>query len=385
MTSALAEVKKLIAIPSVTGAEADIARYLEARLAGLGCSTKLFAAAENRFNLLARLGGHPRAAAGILFHGHMDTVAAYGMEAAFVPREENGQVFGRGSVDQKGGIAAVVCAIEELVEAGTRLAKPVEIAFIIDEESEHRGSMALREMGVAAEFGVITEPTGLKLGIGCKGTAPLLVRVKGRAAHGCRPWLGANAVLAGMDFVKILMGAELPSLALPGIGEVKASLNLGKMEGGRAYNIVPDVCDIWFDRRLVPGETQADALRQFQEAIAEYPAAPGITIAAEIARPDWNWDPIKRRGLLPALADLAGPAIGLLKEAHRSVIGEDPVLYFTDGYHEMDFLVNDLGINAVGYGPGDSSLCHTDDEHLDITQLERCVQVYRRMIELLCG
>ena len=383
--SVVEEVKQLIAIPSVTGAEAGIARHLEARLAGLGCSTRLHEAGDKRFNLLARFGGEPDAEPGLLFHAHLDTVAPHGMEAPFDPREQGGQIYGRGSVDQKGGLAAAVCAIEQLISSGTGLAKPVGLVCVIDEESEHRGSMALREMGVSAEFGVVTEPTGLKLGIGCKGTAPILVRVKGRAAHGCRPWLGENAVLAGMDFVRQLMSRELPVRNLPGIGEVKGTLNLGKMDGGRAYNIVADMCDIWFDRRLIPGETQTDALNQFREAIESFPARPGVALSAEIARPDWNWDPIKRRGLLPALTDLNSAAIGLLKDAHRAILGEDPVLYFTDGYQEMDFLINDLGINAVQYGPGDSSLCHTDNEHLDIGQLEQCARVYLRMIQTMCA
>ncbi len=383
--TALGIAKDLVAIPSVTGGEAAIARHLERLLSGLGCTATLHQAAENRFNLYVRYGGDPEAKPGILFHGHMDTVPPHGMEAPFVPRVGDGQLYGRGSVDQKGGIAATVAALGGIIASGKKLSKPVALVFVIDEESEHRGSMALKEMGVDAEFGVVTEPTGLRLGIGCKGTAPILVRVKGKAAHGCRPWLGENAVLAGMEITRMLMGTELPVRDIPGIGEAGGTLNLGKIEGGRAYNIVADVCEIWFDRRLVPGETQADALGQFRKVIAAYPARSGVSVTAEIARPDWNWEPIKRRGLLPALTDMDDAALVSIKEAHRDATGADPVLFFTDGYQEMDFLVNDLGINAVQYGPGDSSLCHTDDEHLDIAQLESCVKVYQRMIERLCG
>ena len=379
------EVCSLIAIPSVTGSEAEIAVYLETRLKALGCTTRLFEAGPGRFNLYAQFGGNPAARPGILFHGHMDTVAAHGMESPFVPRLAEGQIHGRGSVDQKGGIAAVISAFEETLKSGAALRKPVALVCVIDEESEHRGSMALKEMGVDAEFGVITEPTGLKLGIGCKGTAPILIRVKGKAAHGCRPWLGENAILAGMDIVRLLMDEPLPRAVLPGIGEVKASLNLGKMDGGRAYNIVADTCEIWFDRRLIPGETQNDVLAHFTQVLESFRLRPGVSAKAEIARPDWNWEPIKRRGLLPALTDMESPVIDILKAAHRSVLGEDPVLFFTDGYQEMDFLVNDLGMNAVQYGPGDSSLCHTDNEHLDVAQLERCALVYRQMIRQLCG
>jgi acetylornithine deacetylase/succinyl-diaminopimelate desuccinylase len=383
--TALDIARDLVAIPSVTGGEAEIARHLERLLSALGCSVSLHQAAENRFNLYATYGGDPEARPGILFHGHLDTVPPHGMEEPFVPRVEDGQLFGRGSVDQKGGIAATVAAVGGIIASGRRLSKPVGIVFVIDEESEHRGSMALKAMGVDAGFGIVTEPTGLRLGIGCKGTAPILVRIKGKAAHGCRPWLGENAVLAGMEVTRMLMQMELPTQDIPGIGEAKGTLNLGKIEGGRAYNIVADACEIWFDRRLVMGETQADALEQFRKVIGSYPARPGVSVTAEIARPDWNWEPIKRRGLMPALTDMGDTALGLVKEAHKAAIGTDPVLFFTDGYQEMDFLVNDLGINAVQYGPGDSSLCHTDNEHLDIAQLDSCARVYQHMIERLCG
>lgn len=394
--------RELVAIPSVTGSEGAIARRLEAILSGIGCRTRLYEAAPGRPNVYAELGAQPGAAPGVLFHGHVDTVAAHGMADPFSARVEGGRLYGRGSVDQKGGLAAAIAAIAAIAESGATLAKPVAVVCVIDEESEHRGSMALKEMGVRAEFGVITEPTGLRLGVGCKGTAPILVKVKGRAAHGCRPWLGANAIVAGMDMAKLLLSMPPKTAAVPGIGEARGSLNLGKVEGGRAYNIVADACELWFDRRLVPGETQMSALAEVRAALDAYltgeahgpaggpPGSParapaGIDAVAEIARPDWNWDPIKLRGLLPALTDVSDPVVAAFEAAHASVAGSAPERFFTDGYQEMDFLVNDLGINAIQYGPGDSSLCHTDGEFLDIGQLEAAAEIYEAFARARCA
>lgn len=391
--------RELVAIPSITGAEAAVARRLEALLSGLGCRTRLYEAAPGRPNLYAEFGGRPGARPGILFHGHMDTVPAHGMADPFSARVEDGRLYGRGSVDQKGGLAAAVSAMAAIAGSGAALSKPVALVCVIDEESEHRGSMALRSMGVDAEFGVITEPTGLRLGIGCKGTAPILVRVKGVAAHGCRPWLGANAIIAGMDIARLLLALPPRTAEIPGIGEARGSLNLGKIDGGRAYNIVADECSLWFDRRLVPGETQASALAEIEAVLAAYiggaaigaasgqlpVAKAGISAAAEIARPDWNWDPIKKRGLLPALTDASDPAVSAFEAASKAVVGRAPERFFTDGYQEMDFLINDLGINSIQYGPGDSSLCHTDGEFLDLGQLEACARVYEAAALSLCG
>lgn len=378
------EVKKLISIQSVTGNEKELALYLERRFKSLGCRTSLFEAAPGRFNVTAYIGEDASATPGLLFHGHLDTVAAYHMNNPFTPDETGGHIHGRGSVDQKGGIAAVISAFETVLDSDKSLRKPVGFVGVIDEESEHRGSMALKDMGITADYAVVTEPTGLKLGIGCKGTAPIKIQVKGKAAHGCRPWLGINAVHIAMDIARDILNQELPECEIEGIGKVQASWNLGRIEGGDAYNIVADRCSLWFDRRLVPGETQEHVREQVDKIINAY-KTDSVRVSAEIARPDWNWDPIKERGLLPALTDRGSQIVDYMKQSHLKVANQEPLVFFTDGYQEMDFLVNDLGIETIQYGPGDSSLCHTDNEKLSISDLSVCTEVYTDLIHRVCG
>mgnify|MGYP006294498657 CR=1 FL=1 len=380
----LEEVYKLIEIPSVTGNERKVGDYLESRFREIGCSTERYKVTENRYNILARFEGSEEGRLGLLFHGHMDTVDGMGMPSPYEPKTMDGQVYGRGSVDQKGGIAAVIEAFERYTESGRRPKKPFAFVAVIDEESEHRGSMALKEMGIEAEFAVVTEPTGLKVGIGCKGTIPLRLHVKGKAAHGCRPWLGVNAVVAGMDMTQELMSQELSSYEIEGVAKVQSSINLGLIRGGTAYNNVADTCDVWFDRRVVPGEDPKEVLEKYRSIVACGAETHGVEAGIEVSRPDWNWEPIIRRGLLPALTDMDTREFELAVEAHRRVEKEDPKIFFTDGYQEMDFLINDLHINAIQYGPGDSKLVHTDHEHLDIRDLRQCSSVFLRMIELMC-
>ncbi|MCD6123375.1 MAG: M20 family metallopeptidase [Spirochaetales bacterium] len=378
------ELKRLIKIKSVTGSEGEIGKYLFQRFKKLGCKTELFEVDKSRFNILAVIPGNVNDKLGLLFHAHIDTVPPYKMKSPFEPIIKDNHIWGRGSVDQKGGIASVITAFENILSEHETLTSGVGFVGVIDEESEHRGSMFLKDMDIHADYAVVTEPSGLKLGTGCKGTMPIKIMVKGKASHGCRPWLGVSAVEYCIKAAGEITSMDFPVHEIKGIGKTRATINLGIIKGGVAYNIVPDECILWFDRRLIPGETQEEIMRDIHEIIEKYNHIPDVYVTAEIARPDWNWEPIKKRGLKPALTDMESEIVTAVKNAHRSVLKNETKVYFTDGYNEMDFLINDLGIPAVQYGPGDAGLCHTNDEMMDITQLKNAANVYTETIKTLC-
>ncbi|MBC7249363.1 MAG: M20 family metallopeptidase [Anaerolineae bacterium] len=366
----------IIRQPSVTGQEGELGRFLAGHLEGLGLRVELQEVAPGRYNVLAVLPGDDPLL-GLLFHAHMDTVPTGAMPHPLSGEIVDGHIWGRGSVDQKGGLAASVMALEAIARSGHRLKRSLGLAVVVDEESEHRGSMALVRQGLRAQQAVVTEPSGLRLVIGCKGTLPFQIRVRGKAAHGARPWLGVNAIHQAMRVVSALEELEYPECSVPGYGPVRGSLNLGVIQGGRAYNIVPDECLLWFDRRTVPGEEPAAVLGQVQAVLDRLrEASPVVESELTVARPDWSWEPIRRRGLQPALTPAEAPIRDLVARHHAAVVGSAAEVYFTDGYNEMDFLINDLGIPTVQYGPGDSSLCHTDEERLSIAQLLDATRVY---------
>jgi acetylornithine deacetylase/succinyl-diaminopimelate desuccinylase-like protein len=261
---------------SVTGEEGDLGRFL--------------AHALDEFGLRVEL----QEVLSLLFHAHMDTVPFAAMTDPLSAKVTDDHIWGRGSVDQKGGLAASVMALATIARSGVRLKSSLGLALVVDEESEHRGSMALVEHGLQARQAVVTEPSGLRLVIGCKGTTPFQIRVRGQATHGARPWLGINAVHQAMQVVTALEELGYPEYTVPGYGPVKGSLNLGVIEGGRAYNIVPDECLLWFDRRTVPGEEQEAVLGAVQailDRLAE--SDPPVESSLSIARPDWDWEPIR--------------------------------------------------------------------------------------------
>ncbi len=370
----------IIRQPSVTGGEGILGRFLGRVLEGFGLQVELQEVTTGRYNVLAVLPGDDPALS-LLFHAHTDTVPFAAMSNPLSARIQDDHIWGRGSVDQKGGLAAAVMALAAIARSGVRLRSSLGLALVVDEEAEHRGSMALVEQGLQAQQAVVTEPSGLRLVVGCKGTLPFQIRVRGKKAHGCRPWLGINAVHQSLRVVQALESLEYPEYDVPGYGKVRGSLNLGIIEGGAAYNIVPDECLLWFDRRTVPGEAQEAVLAGIQailDRLAE-DGNPPVESFLKVARPDWNWDPIRRRGLWPAVTPTGAPLRELVAQQHLAVIGQPVETYFTDGYNEMDFLINDLGIPTVQYGPGDSRLCHTDEERLSVPQLLDATRVYVRL------
>ena len=376
----------LVRQPSVTGQEGALGLFLARRLEEFGLRVELQEVAPERRNVLATLPGADPTLA-LLFHSHMDTVSAGAMVDPWSGQVEDDHIWGRGSVDQKGGLAASVMALATIARSGQRLRSSLGLALVVDEESEHRGSMGLVERMARSEAGhntarqaVVTEPSGLRLVIGCKGTLPFQVRVRGKAAHGARPWLGINAIQQAMRVVSALEDLDYPECTVRGYGSVRGSLNLGVIQGGRAYNIVPDECLLWFDRRTVPGEPAAEVLGQIQATLDRMSeASPPVEGDLTVARPDWDWDPIRERGLWPAVTPAGEPILEMVSRHHDAVVGSPVETYFTDGYNEMDFLINDLGIPTVQYGPGDSSLCHTDEERLSIPELLHATRVYVRL------
>ena len=377
--------QKLVQIPSVNGEEAAAADLIAGTCERAGLRVHMRDVYDGRPNVLAIWPGESDAI-GLLFHGHTDTVPFLDMRDPTSGELADGYIWGRGSVDQKGGLAAAVMALLALARSETRLQKGVAVAAVIDEESEHRGSMALVDDGLQADCAIVTEPSDLRLLVAHKGTAPIRIRFTGVLAHGSNPWVGVNAVEMAARTIMALKELELRSVELPGIGTMRASFNVGLIQGGTAYNNVADSCTLWLDRRMVPGETQAMALAEVNEVLARLAADdPTFKAETEIARPDWKWDRIRERGLNPSLTSPDSPVARAVAAAHQAVTGEAVDIGFTHGYNDGDFLVNDLGIPTVNYGPGEGFRSHTVEEQLRIDHLLTATRVYLYTALLIAG
>lgn len=379
---------EVVSVDSTFGREGECGRLIEKIGKEHGLNVQIMPVTDDRFNVILMVGAedYTDQKFGVMLHGHYDTVPVLDMENPFIPYIKDNKMWGRGIVDQKSGLVASLCAAIAIKRSGKALKKPFCIAAVVDEESEHRGSYTLVRSGIDAEYAIVTEPTNTKtVEFGCKGTSPIRITVTGRTAHASNPWVGINAIGKSIPILEGLFAMEFPEVDLGILGKLQGTLCVSIFEGGTAYNNVPGEATIWMDRRTVPGENTAIALKQVRDVIEQAKSIdPEIEATAEVARPDWHWPPIRERGLNPTAMPIDAELYHILaRAAEKSGLGTLEKRY-SNGYNEMDFLINDLNIPTLVYGPGDGQMAHSPREEVDLDEVCNVVEIYCNVIEEIC-
>jgi succinyl-diaminopimelate desuccinylase len=302
----------------------------------------------DRFALTAEVG--PPDAPTLVFHGHYDVVPARAEQ--FDPRVQGDRLIGRGAYDMKGGLAAMMCALEDLRDQDT-----VRVRFVCvpDEESEEidsRTSDELVKLGHVGDFAITGEPTNLHVGVQAKGVLAMRILVFGTSAHGSTPWLGDNAVLKAIEVFRRIesMPFTLESSELFD----RPSVNLGRIVGGDAPNKVPEECAMDVDIRYLPEQD------------------PGVLLALIRAIPDVHvartfvWPPAKVSPTNPYV-------LALSQAASRLTDGESMSVGRDGASDAVAFLK--AGVPAVEFGPSGGGH-HGPDEWVSIESLGR----YRRAL-----
>lgn len=358
--------RELVAIDSVNpdlvpGAkgEAAIADHCAAWLRRAGLDVDVQEAAPGRPNVIGVLEG---AAPGrtLMLCGHIDTVGVDGMAAPFSPEVRGGRLYGRGSQDMKGGVAAMMEAARRAKDRWT--AGKLIVACVCDEEFESIGAQALVKAWTA-DAAVVTEPTDLAVAVTHKGFAWIEIETRGRAAHGSRPADGRDAILRmGRVLAKLeaLNGDLSRRAADPLTGP--PSLHASIIEGGREWSSYPDRCDLKVERRTVAGETETRVMQEIdailaalRSADAEFDAASRLVASrAPYALPPGHELP----SMLSALAKRRG--------CSGDIAG---MSFWTDAA-----ILGEAGIPSVLFGPGGAGL-HSVEEYVNLPDVEDCAQV----------
>jgi acetylornithine deacetylase len=348
--------------------EAACARVLADVLRAWGFAVELVEAAPGRPNVVARLAPADGAKRGrsLLLNGHLDVVGTEGMtHAPFDAEVRDGRLYGRGSCDMKGGIAAM-CAAAARAAAATNA--ELVIAAVIDEENESLGTRALVERGIRADAAIVTEPTRLAIMPAHRGFVWAEIDVKGRAAHGSRYDIGVDAIRHAGLLLADLDAFEEDVLATrthPLLGH--ASLHASLVSGGIGMSTYPDRCLLALERRTVPGETTESVLAELRDAFAR--------IASRRRSFDASLRLITAQG--PSDVSPDAPVVRALASALAGE-GLAPAIEGMSAWTDAAIL-NDAGIPAICFGPGDIRLAHAAEEFVPIAEIEQATAVLTRM------
>jgi acetylornithine deacetylase len=228
--------RRLVDIESISGNERAVGEFLLEYLTGLGYSASRMEVSPQRFNVYASVPGHKP---NVVFSTHMDTVPP------FIPSSEDDEnIYGRGSCDAKGIIAAQIAAAERLRQEGT--VTPA-LLFVVGEERDSQGAAVANQHAPGSRFLINGEPTENRIAIASKGTLRVELVARGKMAHSAYPELGESAIDKLLDALQRLRSMELPTN--PEVGP--STLNIGIIEGGQAPNVVPDFACAHLLYRLV--------------------------------------------------------------------------------------------------------------------------------------
>jgi acetylornithine deacetylase len=218
--------RQLIDIPSLTGDERAVADFLATHLASLGFKVERQEIAADRFNVIATTGEAPR----IVFSTHLDTVPPF-----IASSEDAEYIYGRGSCDAKGIIAAQIFAAEQLRRNGLNT---IGLLFTVDEELSSLGAQAANKHPLAREcrYLINGEPTDNRLAVGTKGSLRLIITTEGRAAHSAYPEAGDSAIEKLLDVLQHIRAIDWPSDDFFG----ETTCNVGVLDGGTRPNVIPD-------------------------------------------------------------------------------------------------------------------------------------------------
>jgi len=367
---------QLVAIESINpdvvssgSGEAAIARFVAEWCERAGLETSLTEPAPGRPNVVAvaRGSGGGRT---LMLNAHTDTVGVAGMTEPFVARLDGGRLYGRGTYDMKGSLAACMLATAAAARHDQR--GDVVLTAVSDEEFASVGTEAVA-VRIPADAAIVAEPTEMQIAVAHRGFVCFEIETTGRAAHGSRPHLGIDAiakmgrVLVGIEELDRDLRAH-PTHARLGSGSVHASL----IEGGQEYSSYPARCLLQAERRTIPGETAELAEGEIREILSasgrDDPEFAGEVRVVASREPFEVAEDAELVGVVRRCAAAAG--------VEPEAVG---VSFWADSA-----LIAASGIPTVLFGPRGEG-AHAEVEWVDVGDLERCVEIYSAVASEICG
>jgi len=343
--------EELCAVPSVSRDERALADLVVARLRAQAPGLRIERLGDN---VVARseLGRERR----VLLGGHLDTVPPDGNQT---PRREGTTLHGLGSADMKGGLAILLTVAAAVAARSGDARFDATFVFYVGEEIAEEWN-GLRDLFarapelVGTDLAILLEPTDGWVEAGCQGTLHLRATYRGVRAHTARPWMGENAIHRAAAALGRIASTDPGTVEVDGLA-YRQSLQVVRVEGGIANNVVPDSCAVTVNRRFAPSVSPDEAEAETRELVAD---ADDIEVLnASVAAPPNLWEPL--------VAELVG----------AFDLGVRPKLGWTD---VARFAAH--GVPALNFGPGDPAIAHTAGERVTRESLDGCYAVLGRFL-----
>ena len=361
--------QRLIQIKSVNppGNEDGIANFIKGFLIKNDIPSELVPLEEGRSSVVAKIEGKEER--NITLCGHLDTVRVIEEDWSKPPFQglmEEGKMYGRGTSDMKGGVAAIIYTLILLKRRGITPQKKVQLALTADEEWGYRGAKTLVDQGFfdQTDFLIITEPTNLQVAVGEKGEIWIKAKFYGKSAHGSTPELGVNTVVPGSKFV-LEVSEEYKKLFNPDPLWGNNSINIGQFHGGVQVNVVPNYSEVQLDFRVISEEDKKRALELVRKKGRDIAEEFGVQFKEEI----FNYHP-------PIFTSLDNLYIQKFMQV-AGVKEATIVKYCTDG----GTIIPEKKIPFIVFGPGDIAQAHQNDEYIELESLYQSVDTFLEFLK----
>ena len=350
------------------GDEQPAADYALAFLRQTGFEGDLVPHGENRASLIARLKGK-REIPALVFNGHLDVVPVGAGRWRHDPFEgvvAEGKVWGRGSADMKGGVAAMLVAAQAVATSGLNLRGDLVFVATAGEEVDMLGARVIAarpDLGLLQAV-IISEPTSNRIGLAERGVFWLEFTTHGKTAHGSTPELGNNAITLMRTLLDELDRLSIPYTPHPVLGHFTRSINT--IQGGIQTNVVPDHCAVTVDMRTVPGQDHRALLRQLEDLIADL-THKALNFQASV----------RLVSDLPAVETPPDePVIQRFRDVMLQVTGKPPEPQVVRFATEAAIFVPALSVPTIICGPGNADLAHQPDEYIEIDKMVEAARMY---------
>ncbi|HYB92616.1 MAG TPA: M20/M25/M40 family metallo-hydrolase [archaeon] len=349
--------KHILKVYSPTGQEEELAKFLSRRMKRLGFKVRI----DEVGNVIGRIGsGSPK----ILLCGHIDTVPGQ------IPVERVGnKIYGRGAVDAKGPMAAMIMAAKEC--ARSNRSGTVIVAGVVGEEGTSVGMRHLLKKRLRADYAIIGEPSGIgKITIGYRGRAQLKLTCRTIGGHAGAHWLYRNAIEDAYQIWLIMKNIQL-KWHKEGGHFYSVSMCPTMLKGGEFSNVVPSYCEMTIDVRVPPPLKCADVIREIKAATNSYEKDKldfKIEVEDKMEPFEVNKDSALIRALKGAIREEKIRPVKLIRKT---------------GASDMNFVGACMKIPVVAYGPGNSQTEHTTEENIDVQEYLTSIKVLSKTLEKL--